>query len=206
VLTTGGLRVEALEDLLGVVFGSVTTVVRNEGAATAPADAMASWAAEQVSLWEASKLPPERKALCAEVALGYGASEGLLPLARWRDRWLNIHMLRAWVKKQNEVVMQFGEVSYEDEWDPIVKPLFEQDFKLRQDILYVPALANTWARSGVDSSQLASRIIAICQEVWTGCEIDQVDDYIIGYAGGEDIRRTVIVIGKPDSSDHSATR
>ena len=51
VLTAGGLRVQSIPDLVGIVSGGeVQTAARDRGRVTMPPDALAAWASEQGKL------------------------------------------------------------------------------------------------------------------------------------------------------------
>jgi Histidine kinase-, DNA gyrase B-, and HSP90-like ATPase len=63
VLTAGGLRVQSIRHLLGIVSGGeVQTAARDRGRLTMPPDALAAWASEQGKLLEEAAVSADQKA------------------------------------------------------------------------------------------------------------------------------------------------
>ncbi len=163
-LTAGGLRIQSVPYVMGIIKGSVTTAARDDGVSLVPPEAFSAWATEQAKLIDASNLPGELKALCAEFVLEHEGSIFKLPLARLGDTWLNSDELREWFKDKHEVPLFLGDIYYEGDLDDVPKYFFDREFKLGDEVLVVPELSSLgYPRR---TSYLTSRIHEILKEAW----------------------------------------
>jgi hypothetical protein len=188
-LISRGLRVRAIQHILGVLQGGVATAARNAGDLQIPREILSTWATEQASIIQKSKMSVEQKALCAELILSCEGNIFELPIVEWGGRWLGEAQLRDRVAKTNEITMHVGPVSYEDD-DYVPKALFEQSFEPNTSIVFVPKLYY-----GIDStwrnvSTTAAFVRKILKEEWGNYESDS-DVRQVGKVEREEISRFI---------------
>lgn len=181
-LVAGGLRVIGVQHLLGVIFGEVATAARDKGRVPLPPHALSRWATEQVKLIERSDLPAESKAICAEFALRSKSSIFGLPVVRWGGKWLNLEELDQKFEGESEVPIFVGDLISEDD-DGVPSIIFDEQFELSNDILFIPILDS-------GHSYLKDIVLTLLELKWE--DYEQEDEIsMVGHAGGSEILRHV---------------
>jgi len=118
----------------------VATAARDIGRVLLTPESLSEWATQQIMLVGASKLDPERKALCAEVALRNHGSIRDVPVASWGGEWLDPSMLRGRFARVKEIAIFLGEVHHE-EYDYTPAAIFRECFEPSDTILFIPEIA-----------------------------------------------------------------
>jgi hypothetical protein len=188
-LTTKGLRMRSLGNVVGFMDGDATVVSRSEGVLLVPEIALAEWATEQATLVAQDAIDEEFKAKCAEIVLRCGGTIFDLPVVLWDEMWLHTADLRSKLKNKDKVTLHRGDVTHETD-DPISKWEFESNFKLSKEIILIPELPRFVADYLPEVSSLKDHLLGVLIEVWG--EYDEENEVMtVGFAGHEEITRWV---------------
>jgi hypothetical protein len=196
-LTSGGMRIQALPHIIGVIVGDVTTAARDSGTITIPTEALANWATIQAKLARTSAQSDVQKARTAEVVLECGGAIGQLPIVERDQKWLTPRQLSSLVPKEEEVHVHVGDVDHDDE-DGVSRSAFEHSFGASKTIYFIPSVGGCFLAGDIDgwprsrSSHLLRLFESILYKKWNGFgECDEEEP--IGEVNGDEITRSVTV-------------
>jgi hypothetical protein len=138
IVSVGGMTANGLLNVAGVLQGEAATVSRNEALVTIDAEKLGEWATEQAGLIKKEKWSPSEQARVAEVVMECGGTPKNLVLGRLGKHWLNQKEIIRRLRVSKEMVVRFGEVSFEDE-DGIPRSMFDTSFEPSADVLILPS-------------------------------------------------------------------
>jgi hypothetical protein len=201
VLVSGGLRISGYPNWIGVLLGDVSKTDRQVGRTYLSEKATAEWASSQVRSVRRAKLDAEEKARFANLALEYGTSVEGLPIAKVKGNWLSTASLFKELNNMTEIVLIHGGITYDDDIDGVLKWEFEQYFKPRDELVFLPNLRGAFGKP--DGSMLGSYVQALCDHAWGRCEQYEEEDRLVGYVDEVEIRRTITVFSKAQPSSQA---
>lgn len=195
ILVAGGLRVQTVPHIVGIMMGEVQIAARNQGRMLATPMAIQTWVSEQAKLIETSNLSEQRKAMSAEIILECGGAIGNLPIAQRGGTWFTVEELRDLIHNERRLLIQVGEIDYED-YDPVGRDIFNGHFTPSKELLFFPALSdlllNTENRNNRRRpSYLLGFFEDLLHQIWGNFEEFEEDDYIVGTAWGSEITRSI---------------
>jgi hypothetical protein len=196
-LVAGGIRVDSVAHILGVLVGEVVNAARDAGKIEIPESVLSAWASEQARLILNETTDVEFKAKCAEIVLRLNGSIFDLPLARWGS-WLSASELRDGFASVEEVKLHVGRITYEDEYDFVPKHEFEHSFKMSDEILLIPQVPS--GLLGGWKSQMRDRVVHELADAW-GDYFEEKEDTVVGIVGSENISRVVSVFRRTGAKD-----
>jgi hypothetical protein len=196
-LIAGGIRISSLQHIVGLLAGDVANTARDEGRIQVPEEVLSSWSTEQAKLIGDERAGKKFKALCAEIILGLNGSVFDLPIAYWGGKWLNSKQLRKRFLGENEIVIQLGEVSYDDDFDFMSKYEFKDSFKLHDEIVLIPETLGRLSETRGRGSQLKRVVLSELAEAW-GNYSEADEERTVGTVGHENITRSVAVFERVD--------
>jgi histidine kinase/DNA gyrase B/HSP90-like ATPase len=143
VLTSHGLQISELDEVVGIFEGNPTTAARSKGNVLANPDELAKWGSEQVKLWkdEINSYPLDNE-VDFLIRLGAAIDEGIY-VCCCREGYLDLAGLRTWAENRDRVVaVSTEEVDVEDWGDGAF--FWDRTFHGRLD-LDVNTLITPWS-------------------------------------------------------------
>ena len=223
VLSVGGFRSSALNNVAGLLLGRPITADRSQAVPLTDGPELAAWATAQAELVHAAIDDDFDLAAAAEAAgvvVACGGDPGKLPICFSEKGWLTSGEIKGWLARKKQVLLVESEFL-----DNVHR--FVDDFKLRDDVLVVEGLARPvnlkratlWPSSAPISHQwwrefhrtLKGLVVSTAAEYW-GVPVNDVllaskfstpEKYWwgdIGVAGGTKLRESLEIIRRPKAS------
>lgn len=163
IITVGGLRASSLPGTSGILVGSPEIVSRDRASILADPVVLTSWASDQAKLIAASSLDEYFKLASAATILALGGDVAELPIAKWKERLVNLNDIEAWGDAPDTVFVLRFRIEVETVFPPGVLMAYSSPLEGRSRStptgLIKKALAKAWRCS---ESEI---------KVWIGLEI-----------------------------------
>jgi hypothetical protein len=204
-LISGGFRIRGVPHVAGLLAGEVTTAARHEGEPALPLEAISVWAEEQARLIEASAIDDEQKALCADIAVRFGADVGQLPIVRYQGAYLTTAQAIDQIRDKSEIIVHIGMVEHEND-DDVGISTFDSQFKHSRSVFFLPrvdrrGLASFQGSDEKKSPTLWDFFVSAVKSIWGEVDIDDTNIMPVGEVDGQDILRAVDVLRRSEADD-----
>jgi hypothetical protein len=218
LVTVGGLRAAALDNVQGLLLGEGLTASRNSAVPIVTSRSLATWASEQARLIAATTAAEPYKAACAEVVLECGGEIDTLPIIRrGEDEWLNSAELCSLAQTITEVaIVSEVDLNYDEDEDQMHPKEFRDSFELSNTIFVIPhhdgsilsVGAQSWPRSivgknGEENVNLENHVRRILGEIWPHGFDEDSESREVGYVDREPVIRRVYILTRNDPPEEA---
>lgn len=201
-----GIRIVNLRHVLGILFGEPAKVSRDAAIPTVPREVLVKWATEQATLCsEQDDLDEETLFDLANIVLSCGGDPSPLPVLRYGDDYLTREDCMTILETIDELTCcTLSDLGYSAGFDDCTESRFDNEF-IPEDGIYIVhdkpesfirlSDGKFWPQSLFADDNNVSRSTAEYLEnmlvtAW-GEVIGEIEDTIIGYVGGVEIKRTL---------------
>lgn len=182
IITVGGLRVNEVEGIAGVLVGCVERAARDWAVPLVRADELATWSSKQAKLIHESVPDPRLQLTCAASVLAYGGDPGELPIAKRGSEFVNREALAQREDAPEEIVL------FPFHLDHLM--IADGGLSLHPNVLGIYEMSGINLPRQVDSRSPVDLIMEALAIAW-GCTPEELrvshilQEYEVGSRGGE---------------------